>query len=61
MPKRKQYGIYWNTKQSNFEPAWVLDESYCVALYANAAQANTDRRFFVHPDDYEVREYTDGS
>lgn len=59
MPKETKYGIWWTaTGQKNFEPGWVLDEAYRVALYANDKQANTDRRFFVHPDEYEVRKYT---
>ncbi len=61
MPKGTKYGIWYKPEQGNFEGGWVLDEAYRVALYANDKQANTDRRFFVHPDQYEVREYTDGS
>ena len=61
MPKDKetQYAIWWNAPTKGyFEPGWVLDETYRVAVYASARSAGKDRRGFVHADEYEVKEYT---
>jgi hypothetical protein len=52
-----KYGILWQPTNDNFRPAWVLDDTYSVALYADERSAKRDRKQFVHPEQYEVHAY----
>lgn len=52
-----KYAILWQPTRDTFEPSWVLDESYSVALYGTEREAKKDVREFVHTEQYGVQPY----
>tara|TARA_R110001606_G_scaffold327901_3_gene474916 strand:- start:432 stop:650 length:219 start_codon:yes stop_codon:yes gene_type:complete len=58
--KGDTYGIWYEPTQKNFEPGWVLDDSYSAAVYSSERSARKDIKEFVHPNQYQVRPHRRG-
>lgn len=52
-----KYAILWQPTRDTFEPAWVLNETYSVALYGTKQAAKKDIKQFVHPNEYRAEAY----